>query len=903
VDTAPFAKLLRSYRLGCGFTQEELAERAQVSARAISDLERGLKRAPRASTVRLLAVALGLTSEEATALVAATGAANRMVNELSHQQPANHNLPRQLSSFVGRKNELVQVQELLERTPLLTLVGPGGVGKTRLALEVASRFLPRVSDGAWLVELAPLSDPTHIPQAIAGAVGLKEHPGRPLDEAVMAALERRQLLLVLDNCEHLIGGCADLAHRLLRACPGLRILSTSREALGVDGEVRWLVPSLALPSRDAAGARGDGPGKDVSDAEAVRLFVDRARATHSGFTLIDREGAAVAEICRVLDGIPLAIELAAAWVRVLPTSQIAMRLRTSFDLLSSPTRTALPRQRTLSATILWSYDLLPAAEQALFRELSVFRGGWTLEAIEHVSGGGDTLMRLTRLVDQSLVVVEADSGGEMRYRFLEPIRQFAEERLETEGSSKIVRDRHATYFLALAEAAQVALWGVKQRGSWIPRLAPEHDNLRGALRWLINTHDAERAQLLGAYLGRYWMFSGHGREARTWLAELAAMRADGGVTPRTRARLLLATLAADIYDQDIRNAQARAAESVAMARAAGDAWCTAYALWIYAAVALHVERDAVRTLALTQEGIAFARQGGDPVHEALHLHYANAAHLRLGDTASARTDAQRALAIASEIEVPREVGRALASLADATCAEGDLIAGRELFERALAIFEEQDEPVHLVITLRALVYVVVDLDDGAAARALLRRALDAWSEAGRSPGGGLPTLRAFAYLFGAEARYRPLLVLASALEGIGQTVPEVPGTYGHRLLDPSVARAREVLGSTEAEAALASGRAMSLDEALEFALHELDNSPAAATRVETTASSVRPFGLTAREIEVLRLVAAGHSNKSIASQLVLSERTVAHHLDSIFGKLTVSSRAAATAVALREGLA
>jgi predicted ATPase/DNA-binding CsgD family transcriptional regulator len=809
------------------------------------------------------------------------------------------NLPAAVSSFIGRQQALLDLQQLLGRARLVTLTGAGGVGKTRLALELAAAVIHRFPDGGYMVDLAPLSDATHITQAVAEAVGAKEQPGGSLEDTLLAALGQRELLLILDNCEHVVAGCASLAHALLRSCSGLRILATSREALGVDGEVRWLVPSLGLPPPEAR----SGPGEHLAHVEAVRLFVERARAAHSGFELTDSNAPAVAHVCGVLDGIPLAIELAAAWVRVLPVSEIATRLGSSFDLLSSHARTVVPRQRTLSATIQWSYDLLSAAERALFGRLSVFRGGWTLEAAEAVSATPDTLAGLARLLDQSLVLVEPDSVGSARYRFLEPIRQFAEARLEADGSSTSVRERHAGYFLGLAEAAQVALWGVNQRGSWIPRLASEHDNLRAALRWLIDNGHAERAQLLGAYLGRYWMFSGHVREAKTWLAELVAMPAGRPVTYRTRARVLLAAMAADVYDQDISNLQVRTAEVLAIAREASDAWCTSYALWASIAVVLHLEHDAARALTLTQEAIALARQADDPVLEAMHLHHAKAAHLVLGDVLSARADAQQALALATAMDVPREVGRALASLAEVTCAEGDLTHGRELFERALATFEEQDEPIHVMSTLRALVYVAVDLGDRAAARALLRRTVSAWSDAGRSPGGGLPILRGFAYLSGAEAHHRALLVLAGALAAIGHTVPEVPGVYGHRSIDALVLSAREALGPSEAEAAWITGQAMSLDEALKFAIETSDDSLVARPPAATNRNSARPYRLTAREIEVLRLVAAGHSNRSIAGQLVLSERTVAHHVDSIFSKLGVSSRAAATALALRSGLA
>ena len=495
--------MVRHHRHKLRLTQEQLAERAGLSERGIQDLERGLV-TPRRDTVERLVFALELLGEPRAAFDAAVQSAPRareVPGRGRQTTAARTNLPRQMTSFVGREQALADIHDLLAVNRLLTLTGAGGVGKTRLALEVAATATERFRDGVWLVELAPIADPGHVAQTVAEALDIKERPGRHVNEALVAALESRELLLVLDNCEHLVAACAELAERLLRVCPNLRILTTSREALGASGEVRWLVPSLALPSLGSGRAvtsPGDATERLVT-AEAVRLFVERARAAHSSFRVTDREAEAIAEVCRTVDGIPLAIELAAAWVRVLPVEQIAARLTHGSDLLISHARTVVPRQRTLRATIQWSYDLLEHPERELFEELCVFRGGWTLDAAEAVSGAPDTLARLARLVDQSLVLAEPDDSGGIRYRVLEPVRQFAEEGLETRRAAKRARDRHARYFLGLAEHAQVALWGVNQRGSWIPRLAREHDNMRAALRWLIDTGDAERAQLMGAY--------------------------------------------------------------------------------------------------------------------------------------------------------------------------------------------------------------------------------------------------------------------------------------------------------------------------------------------------------------------------------------------------------------------
>jgi len=398
------------------------------------------------------------------------------------------------------------------------------------------------------------------------------------------------------------------------------------------------------------------------------------------------------------------------------------------------------------------------------------------------------------------------------------------------------------------------------------------------------------------------MFSGHVREVRAWLSELLDMPSGATVTRRTRARLLVAALGAAAYDQDVTDLRTRSAEALAAAREAGDTWCIAYALWPHTGALLYLDHDVPGALALIEEGIVAARQAGDAALESMHLHHAKAAHLALGDVASARADAEQALAIASEVGALREVGRALANLGEVSCAEGDMSAVRQYFERAVAVFEEQDEPIHLLSALRTLVYVVVDQGDVAAAGAVVRRSVDTWSRAGGSPGAGLPILRAFGYLFGMEQKDEALVALSGAMAAIGATVVEVRGVYGDRSLDTLVARARERLGAA-ADTAWARGQRLALDQAVSYALECLDNTLDTGLQAPSTRTALRPHGLTDRELEVLRLVVAGQTNRQIAAKLVLSERTVAHHVDSVFGKLGVSSRAAASAFAVREGLA
>ncbi|MGH2352814.1 MAG: ATP-binding protein, partial [Chloroflexota bacterium] len=410
-----------------------------------------------------------------------------------------HNLPLQLTSFVGRERELPAVRDLLAEHRLVTLTGPGGTGKTRLALQVAADVLPAYPDGVWLVALAALADPALVPHAVAQAVGVREEPGRPLLGTLADALRPKRLLLVLDNCEHLLDACAHLADALLRACPHLRVLATGREALGIAGETAWRVPSLGLPD-----ARHLPPVEVLSQYEAVRLFIDRALAVQPGFRVTNQNALAVVQVCARLDGIPLAIELAAARVRVLPVEQLLVRLEDRFRLLSGGSRTALERHQTLRAAVDWSYDLLTEPENAVFARLAVFAGGFTLDAAEAVCAGDgieavEVLDLLTHLVDKSLAVVDEQPDGTARYRLLETLRHYAREKLAAREEADTVRAQHATHYLALAEQADPELRGPRGAG-WLDRLRRDLDNMREALAWAEAGGEAELGLRLAAAL-------------------------------------------------------------------------------------------------------------------------------------------------------------------------------------------------------------------------------------------------------------------------------------------------------------------------------------------------------------------------------------------------------------------
>ncbi|HKY48432.1 MAG TPA: adenylate/guanylate cyclase domain-containing protein, partial [Acidimicrobiia bacterium] len=442
------------------------------------------------------------------------------------------NLPAQLTSFVGRDQELEEATKLLGGTRLLTIAGVGGSGKTRLSLQIAVDALDHYRDGVWLVELAPVAEPEGVLRAVATTLGLREMPGQALEETLIDHLRHRRLLLILDNCEHLIDPAARLTQKMLAAAPELSVLATSREMLGVPGEVPYQLRSMSLPDHDA-------PLTTVGHFDSVRLFAARAESARAGFRVNESNAASVAQLCRRLDGIPLAIELAAARLRVLAPEQIAARLDDRFRLLTGGSRTVLPRQQTLQATIDWSYDLLDEPEKLLFERLSAFQGGFTLEAAEAVCAGGridpgDILDLVSHLVDKSLVGPFESSEG-VRYRLLETLRQYGRDRLAMRGETEAVRKSHALYFRGLVEDALPQLRGPEEK-VWLDRLETEHDNLRQALRWTIDAREIDLAQGLAGTLYRFWMIRSHVDEGRTWLGQVLAL---GDQRSNSRARALL----------------------------------------------------------------------------------------------------------------------------------------------------------------------------------------------------------------------------------------------------------------------------------------------------------------------------------------------------------------------------
>lgn len=786
-----------------------------------------------------------------------------------------HNLPLALSSFVGREREQAEVKKLLGEQRLLTLTGPGGCGKTRLALEVASEATESFEDGAWWVELASLSDPDLVPQVVASTLGVREVPVRPLNELLVKHLGPKKTLLVLDNCEHLIDACAALADALLCSCPNLRILATSREALGLVGEKAWPVPSLSLPD----GSRRLPPVEELMDYEAVRLFSERAEAV-SGFVLTEQNAPVVARVCRKLDGMPLAIELAAARVKVLSVEQIAGRLDDCFRLLVVGSRTALPRQRTLRAAIDWSHELLSEEEKILFRRLAVFTGGFALEAAEQVCAGegierDDVLDLLSRLVDKSLVVVRK-RGGEVRYRLLETVRQYGQGNLDesTEEAAAIKR-RHALFFLKLAEEAEPALLGPRQ-DTWMGRLETEHHNLRAALGWFGKCGEAERGLRLAGALRRFWWSRASYTEGRAWLEEFLEL-AGGSERTAERAKALhalgvLIHRNADYSAGDQIVARSRLEESVEIYRELGDEPRTAAVLWDLGRLS-NEAGDWETARSSLEESIELERRSGNERGAALARSSLGFTALLRGEHGPARAHVEGSLRVLRRLGSTDEVKRCLMFLGHLACDQGDYGAAR-------ARFAEMTE--------------------------------DAVLE--RNPWVAPFLLMAYAHLAAGEGQAARALRLAGAADALQQTVGTSMGPAYQAYLRRDLDQARRGLSEEEGAAAWNEGQAMTLEEAAAYALEEpatlgeeqdVHHAPTEGTSAveEEVHPGPYPDGLTAREAEVLGLVAGGRTNRRIAAELVLSVSTVQRHVANVYAKIGAHGRAEATAYALSKGLA
>lgn len=771
--------------------------------------------------------------------------------------PIRHNLPAQLTSFVGRERELAEVKRLLAGTRLLTLTGAGGGGKTRLALEVAREVLEEYADGVWLVELASLSDPDLVPQAVGSALGVPEQPGRSVTESLVRYLRPRVVLLLVDNCEQLVSGCATLADALLRGCPALRILATSREGLRIAGELTYPVPPLSVPDPN------DRPAvESVVRYEAVRLFAERASFHKPGFSVTHNNAPAVVQVCHRLDGMPLAIELAAARVKALTVDEIASRLDDRFRLLTGGSRAALPRHQTLRAAIDWSYDLVSEQERALWRRASVFAGGWTVEAAESICSGddvetGDVLDLLLRLVDKSLVLVDTHGSG-ARYRLLETIRQYGRDQLWDSGESVDVQDRHLDWYLRLAKRAEVELRGPEQV-AWLERLETERDNLRLALEWSRTRGGGADAELrLVGALRWFWFIRGHWSEGRAWL-EGALTRKREPPSPEMAQALLGAAMLAR-FQGDYRQARVLCEDGLVMSRTLGDketlAW---FRIWL-GAVELH-EGNYAHAASLFEESLTLSRDLGDKW-------LISTALVDLGVVARIQGDLERAESLLGEsLALSREVGDTW-SVALSLHSLGKVAFRRSNQSEAARFYTES-----LVLS---------------------KRVGDRWIA-----DDCLEALAAVACARGQHGRASRLLGAADALREMLGYHPLAAEQADH---DRCVSATRAGLGETAFAAAWAEGRTMTLEQAIEDALAAEAAVAIGAKAAATPGTKASAGPLTPREREVAALIADGKTNREIGALLVITERTADTHVQHILNKLGFNSRAQIAAWAVEQGL-
>jgi predicted ATPase len=682
---ATFGDMLKYLRRRARLTQSELAIAVGYSREQITKLENN-QRLPDLTAVKALFVpALDLDErpdliERFLQLAEARRAAK--VDQRDHANALlappgalRTNLHQPLTSFVGREREIAEVRRLLDTTRLLTLTGAGGVGKTRLALQVGVALQEDFADGVWLIELAALADPTLVPHAVALALGIASASTRPLDTVLANYLCDKQLLLILDNCEHLLSACATLAEFLLRQAPHLRILMTSRESLGVLSATTWQVPALGLPDPSPA---SDTPPATLRlrESEAVQLFIERAATAQPDFALTPHNALAVAHVCQRLDGMPLAIELAATRVRVMSVQELVARLDDRFRVLTSGNRTAQPRHQTLRALIDWSYDLLSEEEQALLRRLSVFAGGWTLEAAEWMGERETVLDLLTLLVNKSLVVVD-EHDDTTRYRLLETIGAYAREKLVLAAEEHDARTQHLDYYLWLVEQAAPHLTGL-YRNAWYARLEVEHANLRAALEW-VTRHDIRAALRLIANLWYFWLWNGYWSEGLGWADRVLPATAEQRTGERMWALIGGATLAGRTGD-DAKLA-AWLAEGVALAQALDEKEGMAWARITMGVVA----EEYVQATAFLEESVALARADKNDWLAAMALFV-------LGERARSHGDPQRATAHYSEsLALFRTAGDRLmiawplGNLGRLALQSGDYVQAQAAFEESVAL--------------------------------------------------------------------------------------------------------------------------------------------------------------------------------------------------------------------------
>jgi non-specific serine/threonine protein kinase len=766
----------------------------------------------------------------------------------------NTNLPTPLTSFIGREKEQAEIKHLIAKNRLVTLAGAGGIGKTRLSIQIASTLLNDFPDGTWLVELAPLSDPALVPQVIITTLDLSEQMGRPALRLLTDFFRAKRALLILDNCEHLVAACAQLSNDLLTQCPNLWILATSREPLNVGGEFVWQLPTLSLPEKDKLSLTNL-----LLAFESIRLFVERAMTVRSDFVLTEQNAITIAQICQHLDGIPLAIELAAARMRSMTAEEIAVHLDDRFNLLNQGSRAAKPHHQTLRAAIDWSYDLLTEKERILFRRLSAFAGGWTLEAAESICDQeslerGDIFAILSHLVDKSLVNVEINNDTS-RFQMLETIREYARKKLFESDENEIIHRSHLDFFTHWMEQVEPKLHGPEQI-HWLDQIETEYNNLRVAMQWAIN-NDVETGLQLAGSLGWFWFVRGYPSEGIEWLNALIAYH-----TPRTEAQVavlgrkaMLSSLTGDFESvvkltetvlksegvgnpRDIawalrgkaifaawsgENTQLAitwAEQAIALSQSVGDEWHYGMSLFTLGDAYLHGAKDYAIAEQVHENGLKVLRRIGDKFGIAHVLLSLGFNYLRQGNYARAAELEAETLGLLRELGDKAGIGWALANLYNLARFQGEYERAELFAEERLSLWNNVGFGLQVAWAKYDLGRIAILQNNIGVAVAQFRQGLVFFQQNG-SIKDKILCLEESAHVLLAQGKFEDATQLYGAFQSLSESNHIELEPYDRGEMQNMIATLRAKLEETRFSEAWTTGQAMKADEAVEFALKEI----------------------------------------------------------------------------------